>query len=63
MKTINKITCEGKNLSVERRIPEIGEYWVYIGFNEPFELVLNNLPKSWFSKLWDIENYYTVIHP
>jgi hypothetical protein len=46
---------------LENRPPLDDEFWTYIGNNEPIEFLKNYLPKTWYEKLHDINNYYTAI--
>jgi len=42
-----------------------GDYWMYIhdfeNMPQDYTITWNNLPESWFEKLWDKANYKRVI--
>jgi hypothetical protein len=42
-----------------------GDYWIYIhkfkNIPQDYTITKNNLPESWFEKLWDKSNYKKVI--
>jgi len=61
MKTI-KLRLDNIEYTLENRPPLDEEIWTYIGFDEPIVFTKNVLPDSWWDKLWDIGNYYTVVH-
>lgn len=58
----DKITINNFDYYVSDELPKDNEgYWIYIGFNEPLEVVKSNQPQGWFEKLWDKANYKTPI--
>lgn len=57
-----KATIDGFDYYVSDELPKDSEgYWIYIGFNQPLEVVKSNQPQGWFEKLWDKANYKTPI--
>jgi hypothetical protein len=58
----DKVTIDGFDYYVSNELPKDNQgYWIYVGFNEPLEIVKSNQPQGWFQKLWDKGNYKTPI--
>ena len=59
-KTTLRQVPQGIIATVDER-PKETDQWVYIGFDEPIEIGKPIMIPNWFDKLWDKDNYHTVI--
>ena len=61
MKTTLRQVPQGVIATVDRRPKENEDYWTYIGFEEPITVEKPVFMTNWFEKLWDRDNYHTII--
>jgi len=60
-KTFQPIEVDGVVYWIDNRPPMFNEYWCYLAENEDIVFTKNSLPLTWFEKLHDLKNYYTVV--
>lgn len=61
MKTTLRQVPQGVIATVDVRPKENEDYWTYIGFEEPITVEKPVVMTNWFDKLWDKDNYHTII--
>lgn len=61
MKTTLRQVPQGVIATVDRRPKENEDYWTYIGLEEPITVEKPVFMTNWFDKLWDKDNYHTII--
>lgn len=55
------IKFNGKKYMVVNERPQSGDFYTYLGFNEPITVEKANWNPNWMEKCWDRDNYYKCI--